>query len=72
MQKKLTFSIDETIYEGLYRIVGRGKISLFIENLVRPYVSDEGYLAMSTDKEREVEAREWINALSGDMANETR
>lgn len=76
MQKKLTLSIDEAVYEGLHRIVGRGKISLFIEDLVRPYVSesalDEGYRAMATDKEREVEAREWTNALAGDMANEAR
>lgn len=76
MQKKLTLSVDEAIYEGLHRIVGRGKISRFIEDLVRPYVSesslDEGYQAMAADSEREAEAREWNNALAGDMSDEAR
>ena len=57
MHKKLTVTVDEAIYEGLHRIVGRGKISQFIEDLVRPYVSDaaldEGYRAMAADSVRE-------------------
>ena len=61
MQKKLTISIDEDIYAGLYRLVGRRKISRFIESLVRPYVVSgdirEGY---SADAERKAEAREWV------------
>lgn len=36
--KKLTITIDEQVYEGLYAVVGRHRISRFIENLVRPYV----------------------------------
>ena len=27
MQKKLTITIDEEVYEGLHRIIGRGRIS---------------------------------------------
>jgi hypothetical protein len=46
------------------------KISHFIEDLVRPYVSesslDEGYRAMAADSERETEAREWNIAFAGD------
>jgi len=38
MQKKLTITIDEQIYEGLYAVIGRRRISRFIEDLVRPYV----------------------------------
>ena len=38
MQKKLTITIDDKIYEGLHRIVGRGHISRFIEELVRPHI----------------------------------
>jgi len=38
MQKKLTITIDQEIYEGLYAVVGPRKISRFIEELVRPYV----------------------------------
>ena len=40
MQKKLTLTVDEAIYEWLHWIVGSGKISQFVEDLVRPYVSD--------------------------------
>nr|NIO71365.1 addiction module antitoxin [Anaerolineae bacterium] len=38
MQKKLTITIDEQVYEGLHAVIGRGRISRFIEDLVRPYV----------------------------------
>ena len=76
MHKKLTLTVDETVYEGLHRIVGRGKISQFIEDLVRPYVSDaaldDGYRAMAADSEREAEALEWSNALVSDVADEAR
>lgn len=76
MHRKLTLTVDEAIYEGLHRIVGRGKISQFIEDLVRPYVSDatldEGYRAMAADPVREAEAKEWSNALAADVADEAR
>ena len=42
MQKKLTITIDEDVYAGLYRVVGRRKISKFIESLVRPHVDNTG------------------------------
>ena len=35
MQKKLTITVDEAVYEGLYKIVGARKISQFIEDLAR-------------------------------------
>ena len=38
MQKKLTITVDEEVYEGLHRNIGRGKISKYIEGLVRPNV----------------------------------
>ena len=38
MQKKLTITIDEDVYAGLYKVVGKRKISRFIESLVRPHV----------------------------------
>ena len=40
MQKKLTITIDEDVYAGLYSVIGRRHISQFIENLVRPHVID--------------------------------
>ena len=42
MQKKLTITIDEDVYAGLYRVVGRRKISKFIESLVQPHVDGAG------------------------------
>jgi predicted CopG family antitoxin len=38
MQKKLTITLDELVYEGLYRVIGPRHISQFIERLVRPHV----------------------------------
>ena len=35
MHKKLTITIDEKVYEGLYATIGEGKISQFIENLLK-------------------------------------
>jgi len=76
MHYKMTITLDEAVYEGLYRTVGRRKISQFIEELVRPHVVDtaldEGYKAMARDRSREAEAQEWCNALIGDMVNEAR
>ena len=76
MHRKMTITLDEAVYEGLYRIVGRRKMSQFIENLVRPHVVDtsldNGYRAMAADKVREAEAVEWCNAIAGDMANAAR
>ena len=72
----MTISVDEAIYDGLKRIVGRGRISQFIEDLVRPHVLgddlEDGYRAMAADALRESEASEWINALAPDLARETR
>jgi len=63
MQKKLTITVDEEIYEGLHRVVGRRHISQFIESLVRPHVIgadlDAAYKAMAEDEEREAEALIW-------------
>ena len=65
---KLTMSVNEVVYDGLIRIIGRGRISQFIEDLVRPYVLgteiEEGYRAMAADAAREREAAEWVDALS--------
>lgn len=76
MQRKMTISIDESVYNGLYRTIGKRRMSKFIEDLVRPYVVDtaldEGYKAMAQDAEREVDALEWCNALAGDMADAAR
>lgn len=76
MQKKLTITVDEEVYEGLHKVIGRRKISQFIEDLVRPHVIGDdleaGYAAMAADEARETEAEEWANTTSGDVADETR
>ena len=76
MQKRLTITMDEAVYEGLMRVVGRGKVSQFLESLARPHVldtsMDDGYRAMGNDPQREAEASEWINGLLADTANAAR
>jgi len=76
MHKKMTITLDEAVYDGLWRTVGKRRMSQFIEDLVRPHVItsalDDGYKAMAADQEREADAMEWCNALSKDMANEAR
>jgi predicted CopG family antitoxin len=76
MHKKMTITLDEAVYEGLHRTVGKRKMSQFIEDLVKPHVMDtnmdDGYQAMAADKGREEEAMEWCNALAVDMIHETR
>ena len=71
MQKKLTITIDETVYEALHRVVGRGRISKFIENMLRQKVLDQrldaAYREMALDETREREATEWTEALIGDV-----
>jgi len=76
LQKKLTITLDEKVYEGLHTVVGRRRISRFIEDLVRPKVSrqhlEEAYKQMARDEEREADALEWAEGTLGDVADETR
>jgi len=76
MQKKLTVTIDEEVYEGLREVIGPRKISRFIEDLVRPHViRTELYAAyeeMAADEARESEAIEWAEATVGDVNDEAR
>ncbi len=76
MHKRMTITLDEVVYEGLYRTVGKRRMSQFIEDLLRPHVVDtaldEGYRAMAADKAREAEAMEWCNSIAGDMADAAR
>jgi siroheme synthase (precorrin-2 oxidase/ferrochelatase) len=72
----MTISIDEAVYDGLVSVVGRRKISQFLEDLARPHVVNDdltsGYQAMAADTEREREALEWSNALIGDVYDASR
>ncbi len=68
--KRMTISIDARVYDGLVRVVGRRKISRFLEELARPHVVGENleaaYEAMANDAARETEAAAWSESLVGD------
>ena len=75
MQKKLTITVDEDVYEGLYRHIGPRKISKFVQELVRPHVVqpnlESAYAEMAKDKKREKEALEWAEVTFKDVTHET-
>ena len=75
MQKKLTITVDEEVYEGLHKTIGARKISKFIQETVRPHVVrpnlESGYAEMARDKKREEEAMEWAEITFKDIAHET-
>lgn len=70
--KKLTITVEDEVYAGLRAHVGPGRISRFVNDLVRPIVSEvtlsEGYRAMAADNLREGEAERWSDALIADAA----
>ena len=63
--------MDEKVYEAMHRVIGRGSISRFIEDLVRPHVMEQdleaAYREMAMDEEHENEALEWAEAMIGDV-----
>ena len=84
--KKLTITVDDAVYEGLYRKIGRRRISRFLEALpfgistsassARPHVIEadleKAYAAMAEDEAREAQALEWSENLIDDLADESR
>lgn len=67
MQRKLTISVGEDTYRALHHKIGRGSISRFIENLVRPHLIgesslEEEYRRAAKDGSSETQALEWIEA----------
>jgi predicted CopG family antitoxin len=74
MQKKLTITVDEVVYEGLRKIIGPRKISKFVQELVRPHVVrpdiESAYAEMAKDKKREKEAMEWAEVTFKDISHE--
>jgi len=75
MQKKLTITVDEEVYEGLHERIGRRKISKFVQELVRPYVVrpnlESAYAEMAKDRKREKAATEWAEITFKDLSRET-
>ncbi|MBI4611775.1 MAG: addiction module antitoxin [Candidatus Rokubacteria bacterium] len=76
MHKKLTITLDERVYDGLHKVVGRRRISRFVESLVRPHVIgkelEAAYRQMAQEEAREAEALEWAEGTVGDVADEAR
>jgi len=74
MQKKLTITVDEVVYEGLHKTVDPRKISKFVEELVRPHVVrpnlESAYAEMAKDIKREQEALEWAEVTFQDLVHE--
>ncbi len=74
MQKKLTITVDAEVYDGLHSVIGRRRISRFLNDLARPHVVGQdlaaAYAAMAADEAREAEAAAWIEGLIGDVATE--
>jgi hypothetical protein len=76
VRKRLTITVDEAVYDGLHRVVGRRHISRFLTELARPHVVqdalEDSYREMAADEEHEREAMEWIDNLAPDVADEPR
>jgi len=74
MTKKLTITVDDEVYAGLHGVIGRRRISRFLNDLARPHVTGrelaEAYRAMAADEEREREAAEWVENLTSDIADD--
>ncbi len=76
MSKKLTITVDDEVYAGLHNVIGRRRISRFLNDLARPHVTHtdliEDYREMAADEGREREALDWAEGLIGDVADEPR
>ncbi len=74
MLKKLTITVDPEVYDGLHSVIGRRRISRFLNDLARPHVITRnlatGYAAMAADEAREAEAAAWSEGLVGDVSHE--
>jgi len=72
MNRKLTITVSEDVYQGLHRTIGRRRISQFIERLARPHVVPQeieaAYREMGTDAAREREALDWSEAVIADAS----
>jgi hypothetical protein len=60
--EKLTITLEERVYDGLHRVVGRRRIGRFLESLARPHVMrrdlEAAYRQMAREEAREAEALE--------------
>jgi predicted CopG family antitoxin len=57
MSKKLTITVEDEVYEGLHKVIGRRRISRFLNDLACPHVLRnedlaEAYRAMAGTRAR--------------------
>jgi hypothetical protein len=75
MMKKLTITVSEEVYNGLYAKIGAGKISGFIDSLLRRNILEDelrkGYKTMGADRDREEDAERWTAAFLNEDTDET-
>lgn len=76
MSKRVNIYIqDELLWEHFTHLVGRGNVSKWIENTIKPLVDNSdlaiSYKQMALDKSREKEAQEWISGTFGDIPHES-
>jgi len=76
MARKLTITVSDEVYEGLYRVVGRRRIGRFLERLARPHLFhrelDAAYERMARDELRESKALAWSEGLIADVEDDPR
>jgi len=72
MNRKLTITVSDDVYQGLHRRIGRRRISQFLEKLARPHVLSEeldvAYRDMAAEQPREHEALIWSEGVIGDIS----
>ena len=68
MSKKLTITVDDEVYVGPHTIVGRRRISRFLNDLARPHVLradlTEGYQGDGGGRGTGARSREWVENLT--------
>ena len=76
MSKKLTITVDDEVYAGLHTVVGRRRISRFLNDLARPHVLrpdlTEGYGRWRRTRSGSAKPLQWVENLCGDIADEPR
>jgi len=72
MQKELTITIEQDVYDALHNVIGSANISNFIEDLVRPYVVadylENAYRQMAATESDDKILEEWINGATSDVS----
>ena len=74
MQKKLTITIDEEVYEGLYEVVAPTHQPFHRGHGTSPRIVPRprsAYAEMAGEEDREQAALEWAEATVGDAPDET-